>query len=539
MDKRGAAIIAALVLLLVVLVVALRSCGTDGEEEQVTSVSGRVIYVVSFEGSVGVERDGQALEVYENMSLTAGDTISAGADSTIRLSVDDTIYVQTDPDTTLVLEVSGTKLASQTSIDLVVGGFSCYVKEALNEESSFGITTPNATMAVRGTVFYIYWNYRVSDIVATHVLMMESVADCINLHTSEEITVTDGDHAIITLYPDGEEGEDTEVVEMAPEDLSLEALQFFHEVSQERELYYTTEELLTYIEERENAENLETEEPEEEEDLNEGSSSGSGSTGNTQGNTVEVVRNTDDTVEEDTTEEDTETTTEETEDSTGSGSSDTGNSSTDTGNGSADTSSSSSDTSSSSDNSSNSSDSSGSSSDDSNSSDNSGSSSDDSNSSDNSGSSADDSSNNTGSDDADDNTGSGTGNTDDNTGSGSDDNSNTESGSDDSSGSGSDDNSNTGSGSDDTDDNTGSSSDDGGLDDGSSDDNTTITTYTVTFVYGVRTVGTQTVDAGSCASAPLLQPSQNGYWSDSSTGTTSYDFTSGITADTTIYWVAQ
>ena len=53
-------------------------------------------------------------------------------------------------------------------------------------------------------------------------------------------------------------------------------------------------------------------------------------------------------------------------------------------------------------------------------------------------------------------------------------------------------------------------------------------TYTVTFTCDGVTFATQTVTAGSCAAKPTLMPAESGSWD--------FDFTTPITADTTINW---
>ncbi len=55
-----------------------------------------------------------------------------------------------------------------------------------------------------------------------------------------------------------------------------------------------------------------------------------------------------------------------------------------------------------------------------------------------------------------------------------------------------------------------------------------IPTYTVTFTYQGKTFATQSVKSGKTVSEPLLMPTQSGAWE--------FDFTTAITADTTVTW---
>ena len=57
------------------------------------------------------------------------------------------------------------------------------------------------------------------------------------------------------------------------------------------------------------------------------------------------------------------------------------------------------------------------------------------------------------------------------------------------------------------------------------------TSYTVTFTYNGTTFATQTVKANATASEPLLCPAASGSWN--------FDFSTAITANTTIEWVAS
>ncbi|MCR4580309.1 MAG: InlB B-repeat-containing protein, partial [Treponema sp.] len=76
----------------------------------------------------------------------------------------------------------------------------------------------------------------------------------------------------------------------------------------------------------------------------------------------------------------------------------------------------------------------------------------------------------------------------------------------------------------------------------SGNDNQQVTSYTVTFNVngGSGTVASQTVTSGGSATAPATSPTRSGYsfsfWSTSNaSGATAFDFSSAITADTTLY----
>ena len=143
--KYGAAIMGLLIVSALII-----SFGMKKEE------SYRDIKVMSIKGTATVERASVgALDAYEDMKLESGDRLSVDSSSSLILSMDDNKYAMLEPGSSLTLEADGTRENSRTVIHLEAGAVMNYLSEKLNEKSSYEVTVPNSTMAVRGTVFRV------------------------------------------------------------------------------------------------------------------------------------------------------------------------------------------------------------------------------------------------------------------------------------------------------------------------------------------------------------------------------------------------
>ena len=95
------------------------------------------------------------IDAYTGMNLESGDIIEVGEKSTMTLSLDSNKYLSLDPNTVLELIAEGTEEDSKTTVNLKSGGVLNEITEPLSDESSYSVNTPKATMAVRGTSFYV------------------------------------------------------------------------------------------------------------------------------------------------------------------------------------------------------------------------------------------------------------------------------------------------------------------------------------------------------------------------------------------------
>lgn len=166
--KYGAAIMGLLIVSALII-----SFGMKKEE------SYRDIKVMSIKGTATVERASVgALDAYEDMKLESGDRLSVDSSSSLILSMDDNKYAMLEPGSSLTLEADGTRENSRTVIHLEAGAVMNYLSEKLNEKSSYEVTVPNSTMAVRGTVFRVAIVYDEDGDSYTTVQVFDGIVGC-------------------------------------------------------------------------------------------------------------------------------------------------------------------------------------------------------------------------------------------------------------------------------------------------------------------------------------------------------------------------
>lgn len=147
MKKKIIIIIAAVALLLIAGILFL----VLGRGEK----SYRVLKVHDYEGSAKVTReDTGELEPYVNMQLESGDRVTLDT-GTFCIKADEDKFIYLDEHTELQLEATGDSRSSRTKLKLISGGITNDIKNKLTEDSTYEVNTPNATMSVRGTIFYV------------------------------------------------------------------------------------------------------------------------------------------------------------------------------------------------------------------------------------------------------------------------------------------------------------------------------------------------------------------------------------------------
>ena len=166
--KYGAAIMGLLIVSALII-----SFGMKKEE------SYRDIKVMSIKGTATVERASVgSLDAYEDMKLESGDRLSVDSSSSLILSMDDNKYAMLEPGSSLTLEADGTRENSRTVIHLEAGAVMNYLSEKLSEKSSYEVTVPNSTMAVRGTVFRVAIVYDEDGDSYTTVQVFDGIVGC-------------------------------------------------------------------------------------------------------------------------------------------------------------------------------------------------------------------------------------------------------------------------------------------------------------------------------------------------------------------------
>jgi hypothetical protein len=113
---------------------------------------GDVVSVTYLVGSVQLKRAGKSLPVRVSMSCKSGDTLVSSKASRIELRYPDNTLLRLDENTSLVLTDRSPGKPEPTLLD---GKTWANVKRIVQGGTGFGIRTPTAVAAVRGTVFRV------------------------------------------------------------------------------------------------------------------------------------------------------------------------------------------------------------------------------------------------------------------------------------------------------------------------------------------------------------------------------------------------
>ncbi len=115
----------------------------------------RLLKVFEYSGRSSIIRgDLGEMEPYENMVLESGDVVSLDTGNLV-LKADEDKYIYLEEHTKLKLLAEGTSEKSKTTIELMEGAITNDIQSKLSEGSSYDVTSPNATMSVRGTMFRV------------------------------------------------------------------------------------------------------------------------------------------------------------------------------------------------------------------------------------------------------------------------------------------------------------------------------------------------------------------------------------------------
>ena len=115
----------------------------------------RIIKVYEVSGDAVVTReDIGEINAYENMVLESGDLLNLNS-GTMTLQLDEDKYIYMEEGTEIQLVAEGNAENSKTTIQLNKGEITNEIQNKLSTDSAYEVNTPNATMSVRGTIFYV------------------------------------------------------------------------------------------------------------------------------------------------------------------------------------------------------------------------------------------------------------------------------------------------------------------------------------------------------------------------------------------------
>ena len=118
----------------------------------------RTIKVFEISGRVGIVNDGVEYEAYPGMILSEGYTIVTSSNSYVRLALDDDKYIKLEEGSKVTFDTLGVLDSGNTTINLERGVILSEIVNPLKSDESFVINTPNAVLAVRGTLFKVEVN---------------------------------------------------------------------------------------------------------------------------------------------------------------------------------------------------------------------------------------------------------------------------------------------------------------------------------------------------------------------------------------------
>lgn len=161
------------ILVAVVSILLIIMAGCSKEEAY------RQIKVYEIDGSATVTREGTGeVEPYVNMMLQNRDAAETAMESYVQLQLDDDKYILMEPSTKIELEATGDSVDSKTKINLIQGAIVNKIENALSEDSSYEVTTPNSTLAVRGTTFRVEVLYDEYGESYTTITVCEGKVEC-------------------------------------------------------------------------------------------------------------------------------------------------------------------------------------------------------------------------------------------------------------------------------------------------------------------------------------------------------------------------
>ncbi len=164
------------------------SSSKEDVKESVTA--DRSIIAESLTGKVEAHTEAESYELVAGEKLESGRYIRSYDNSDLTMLLDADKHVYAGNETKLHLTAEGKKGSSKTRIDLYDGTLVIGIDEKLNAEETFEINTPNATMAVRGTVFTVTVERQKDLSFATNLKVDQGAVEAVTTENGEKKTET-------------------------------------------------------------------------------------------------------------------------------------------------------------------------------------------------------------------------------------------------------------------------------------------------------------------------------------------------------------
>lgn len=185
--------------------VSLCGCGNTGSNIE----SKRNISVDEINGNTVVTSQSKQTDAYKGMQLLSGDCIEVMDSSDLTLLIDMDKHLYANQNTRFAVEAVSESDFTKTRIVLEEGCTLIGIDNKLGANESFKVSTPNATMAVRGTVFYVTVS-EYDEGKKTELVVKEGSVEVKTIENGEERTDIVSEGQTITYFgqaPDESGGE--------------------------------------------------------------------------------------------------------------------------------------------------------------------------------------------------------------------------------------------------------------------------------------------------------------------------------------------
>lgn len=118
----------------------------------------RFVKIEEYEGEVSLERKDNDEEIFEGITLIPEDQVTTGDDGFVELLVDTDKHIGASENTRFTINAVGNERKGSVSIELDYGTALFTIDNKLEDDDSFKVRTPNATLSVRGTIFKVMYD---------------------------------------------------------------------------------------------------------------------------------------------------------------------------------------------------------------------------------------------------------------------------------------------------------------------------------------------------------------------------------------------